>query len=109
MYMPAETEQDRTLAVIPAIVPKTPWRVAAVNVLPGFRLWVCFNDGTSGEVAMYDLVHSPNAGIFAELRDETQFRQVRIEWGTVTWPSEIDLAPDAMHEAIQCDGKWVLA
>jgi len=26
----------------------------------------------------------------------------------VIWPGEIDLAPDAMHEAIQAGGVWVV-
>jgi hypothetical protein len=28
--------------------------------------------------------------------------------GAVTWPGEIDLAPDAMHDEIKKNGKWVL-
>jgi hypothetical protein len=54
------------------------------------------------------LVHSPNAGVFATLRDEMLFRQVRLELGAVTWPGELDLAPDAMYAAIRQTGKWVL-
>jgi hypothetical protein len=26
----------------------------------------------------------------------------------VTWPGELDLAPDAMHEAIKQQGEWIL-
>jgi hypothetical protein len=39
--------------------------------------------------------------VFAALRDETVFRQVFLEYGAMTWPGEIDLAPDAMHEEIK--------
>ena len=49
-----------------------------------------------------------NAGVFAALRDEMLFRQVRLELGAVTWPGELDLAPDAMYAAIKQTGKWVL-
>ncbi len=73
-----------------------------------FRLWVRFNDGTEGEVDMAGFVRSSRAGVFAALRDERLFRQVRLEWGAVSWPGELDLAPDAMYEAIKAHGEWVL-
>ncbi|WP_330217058.1 DUF2442 domain-containing protein [Geobacter pickeringii] len=34
--------------------------------------------------------------------------QVFVEYGVVTWPDEIDLAPDAIYERIKQYGKWVL-
>ena len=49
----------------------------------------------------------PRAGVFAALRDPALFAQVRVEWGAVTWPGGLDLAPDAMHEAIRQSGEWV--
>jgi len=76
--------------------------------LPGFRLRVRFNDGTQGTVALSGLVHSDRAGVFAALRDEALFSQVALNYGTVTWPGELDLAPDAMYDAIRRDGEWVL-
>jgi Protein of unknown function (DUF2442). len=36
------------------------------------------------------------------------FSAVGLEHGAVTWPEEIDLAPDAMYDAIKTQGKWVL-
>jgi len=69
---------------------------------------VRFNDGTEGDVDMADLVHSSRAGVFAALRDEILFRQVRLEYGAVTWPGDLDLAPDAMYGAIKIYGEWVL-
>lgn len=41
------------------------------------------------------------AGVFAAPDDPSLFCQVFIEHGTVTWPGEIDLAPDAMCAEIQ--------
>jgi hypothetical protein len=108
MHTHADTEEDRTPEIVPPISPRAPWRVAEVNAQPGFRLQVRFNDGTEGEVNMAALVHSSNAGVFAALRDEMLFRQVRLELGAVTWPGELDLAPDAMYAAMKQIGKWVL-
>jgi hypothetical protein len=77
--------------------------------MPDYRLWVRFNDGTQGTVAMSGLVHSTSAGVFTVLRNEEIFSQVTLSYGAVTWPGELDLAPDAMYEEILCDGEWVLS
>jgi hypothetical protein len=34
--------------------------------------------------------------------------QAHLEYGVVTWPGEIDLAPDAMHDAVKKSGRWIL-
>jgi len=31
-----------------------------------------------------------------------------MDYGVVTWPGEIDLAPDAMHQAIRETGQWIV-
>lgn len=94
-------QQDSPLAVTPPIEPRIPWRVAAVEALPGFRLHVRFVDGTEGVVDLTGLIHSPGAGVFAALADPLLFAQAHIEHGAVTWPGEIDLAPDAMYAEIK--------
>jgi hypothetical protein len=79
-----------------------------VQALPGFRLTVEFVDGTVGEVDVSRMVHSERAGVFSSLSDRTVFDQVFLERGVVTWPGEIDLAPDAMYDAIRAGGRRVL-
>jgi len=90
------------------ITPQSPWRVTEVEALPGLRLRVAFADGLTGTVNLSRLVHSPNAGVFAVLADPSLFAQVRLEFGAVVWPGELDLAPDAMHGEIQSHGEWLL-
>lgn len=92
----------------PAVVPRAAWRVAEVEVLPGWRLRVRHNDGVVGTVDVSALVHSDRAGMFAALRDEALFYQVFLDLGAVTWPGEIDLSPYAMHDEIAAHGEWVL-
>ncbi len=57
---------------------------------------------------MSALVHSPAAGVFTKLADPLWFAQAHVEYGAVTWPGEIDLAPDAMYEEIKQHGEWKL-
>jgi hypothetical protein len=100
----ATTKQDST----PGLILSAPWRVTAVEVLPAYRLKVRFIDGTEGVVDMSRLIFDPGAGVFASLRDPAVFNQVFVESGAVTWPGEIDLAPDAMHQEIKKNGEWRL-
>jgi hypothetical protein len=85
-----------------------PWRVVEVQPLADFRLRVRFVDGMEGTVDMSAFIHSPTAGVFAQLADPSQFAQAFIPHGAVTWPGEIDLAPDAMYVEIKRLGSWVL-
>jgi len=108
MQSHADAQEDRTAELIPPVRPRAPWRVADVETLPGFRLRVRFNDGTEGIVEMADFIYSDVSGVFAVLRDEKLFRQVGVSLGAVTWPGDLDLAPDAMHRAIKEHGKWAI-
>jgi len=101
MHAQPAAQQDSTLAVTPPVRPRMPWRVAAVEVLPEFRLRVRFVDGTEGTADLAAMIHSPGAGVFAALADPARFAEARIEYGAVTWPGEIDLAPDAMYAEIK--------
>lgn len=83
-----------------------PWRVVHVETLPGYRLHVRFVDGVAGLVELADLIFSDQAGVFTALRDPDSFARAGLLWGAVTWPGELDLAPDAMHDAIAQDGVW---
>lgn len=77
--------------------------------MPGDRLFVRFVDGLTGIVDLTALIASPQAGVFARLRDRALFEQVRVEMGAVVWPGDLDLAPDAMHAAIKEHGEWQIA
>ena len=103
----AESEANHPIEVTPPIQPRAPWRIANLEVVPDFRLRVRFNDGAEGIADLSEFINSDDAGVFAALRDETFFRQARLHLGAVTWPGDLDLAPDAMHRAIKETGKWV--
>ena len=109
MCADADAEEDPTLEIAPPINPRADWRVAAVQVLPGYRLRVRFNDAIRGEVDMSRLIQGPHAGVFAALRDEAVFQRVHVFLGAVTWPGGLDLAPDAMYRAIRERGEWIVS
>jgi hypothetical protein len=84
------------------------WRVVEVQPLPGSRLAVLFADGTRGEVDLSRLIAGRRAGVFAALANATLFAQVYVDHGAVSWPGDIDLAPDAMYDEIRANGTWIV-
>ena len=78
--------------------------VEVVPVDPS-RLAVKFADGTQGEVEFRE---SYFHGVFGVLADPSVFASARCDQGFVEWPGGLDLAPDAMYEAIRAHGVWLL-
>ena len=73
-------------------------RVTRVEAREGYRLWVEFSDGVSGEL---DLAHRLWGPVFEPLEDPKLFAQVRIdEFGVVCWPGGADLAPETLYAAL---------
>ncbi|CAL7960151.1 conserved hypothetical protein [Gammaproteobacteria bacterium] len=99
------TSEKNTTSEMICVVP---WQVTKVKSLEDYKLEVVFIDGTHGFVEMGQRIMNPKAGVFASLSDINLFNQVYLEYGAVTWPNEIDLAPDAMHDEIKRNGVWVL-
>ena len=81
------------------------WEVVDVKTISPLSIQVTFSDGTSGRV-VFETSHL--TGVFEVLKDPEIFRQAYIEHGAVTWPGNIDLAPDAMYQAIKQTGEWIL-
>ncbi|MBS9720983.1 DUF2442 domain-containing protein [Tianweitania sp. BSSL-BM11] len=81
----------------------------AVQPLEDYRLSVRFRDGLAGRVDLGPMLASEQAGVLAPLRDPHLFRQAYLDGGVVTWPGELDLAPDAMYDEIKAHGAWVVS
>lgn len=79
--------------------------VVRVRTIGARRLHVEFADGLAGEVEFGDTFFR---GVFEVLREEEAFARVRCDGGYVEWPGDLDLAPDAMHDAIKAHGRWLL-
>jgi hypothetical protein len=75
------------------------YRITKAEARPNYRLWIRFTDGTEGEVDLSSLV---GKGVLAAWEDPEVFARVAVsvDSGTVTWPGDIDLAPDALYRDI---------
>ena len=80
-------------------------KALVVEPRDGYRIWLRFSDGASGEV---DLSHLADWPIFQPWRDRAFFEKVFIgESGAVTWPGELDLDPwqlymDLTGKTVEC-------
>jgi hypothetical protein len=78
-------------------------RPTEVEPRNGFRIWLRYADGVSGEI---DLSHLSGRGVFKAWEDRAFFETVHLsEAGAIAWGEEIDLCPDAMY--MQLTGKSV--
>ena len=89
------------------LITLAPWRVNTVKPLKDYQLYVKFMDGLEVFVDLSHFIMGKNAGVFEVLRDQTFFERVFINYGAVTWPGELDLAPDAMYDCIKYNGEWI--
>ncbi|NTU42361.1 MAG: DUF2442 domain-containing protein [Nitrospirales bacterium] len=81
------------------------WDVISAKIIGHLEFTVTFADGLNGKVRM---LPSHLFGVFEKLKDPKVFNQLQVADGFVSWPGEIDLAPDAMYQEIKEHGEWVL-
>lgn len=104
--MPSETTpKAHSPASVNSPAPMS-WDVVEVEVIGDLTLQVRFADGLTGQVRF---LPSHLIGIFIALTERAFFAQAFVDHGAVAWPGDIDLAPDAMYQAIKSQGEWVLA
>lgn len=81
------------------------WDVIEAKVMEPGRIQVKFKDGLQGTVRFADTAYR---GVFEKLRDPHEFNKLYVNDYFVTWPGELDIAPDAMHQHISQSGEWVI-
>jgi hypothetical protein len=66
----------------------------------GYRIWLKFDDGVSGEV---DLSQELDGPIFEPLRRTEYFRSFSLhpELKTLVWPNGADFAPEFLRQKLQ--------
>ena len=99
------TDEEWVAAGYPHPGPDANYRVVAARAIGPLTLWVEHADGVKGHVR-FEPGHL--RGVFEPLRDPEFFAQAGVDGIAVTWPGEIDLAPDNMHRHLYAFGEWVL-
>ncbi len=83
-------------------------KVIAVKPLDDYQLEITFD---TGEIKIFDCKYLLSQGVFQQLKKNNLFKFARVEYGTVTWPNDIDIAPDTLYlssELINLPDKTVL-
>ena len=70
-------------------------KLLKVEPREGYRIYVEYDDGASGEV---DYSHKVGRGVFKVWDELGVFEQVRLtEYGAIAWSDELDLCPNAVY------------
>ncbi|TAH53291.1 MAG: DUF2442 domain-containing protein [Chloroflexota bacterium] len=78
--------------------------VREVKPLDGFNAHFVFSDGTERDI---DLDQYVRGGVFEPIRNDPDlFRNMFVENGTITWPGEVDIAPETLYYGDE-DPPWV--
>lgn len=77
-------------------------KINACEPHEGYKIWICFEDGLSGEVDLSDLV---GKGVFSAWNSIDFFRSVHVDkrTDTVAWGEDIDLDPYVLRDSIKGD------
>lgn len=104
MPIQTNTPQDSTPGINAS--PSAPWRVAAVSVLPEYKLAVTFRDGSSATLDLSSLREAKDVGIYGALADPKFFEQATLALGAITWPNGADLDPAWIYEETRNRKLW---
>ncbi len=66
-----------------------------VKALPGFRLWITFENG---EERIFDVGDYLDKGLFRELRDVALFQSACVSFDTVEWANGASICPETLYE-----------
>ena len=69
--------------------------VYAVMVVPDFGLALIFNNGERRRFDMRPYLDYP---VFRRLKNKGYFSLARVDYGTVVWPGNIDIAPETLYD-----------
>ena len=68
--------------------------VIAVQALSDYHLLLTFENGEHKRFDMSPYLHYP---VFQPLRQQSFFALAKVDYGTITWPGEIDIAPERLY------------
>jgi hypothetical protein len=70
-------------------------QVRSVKPIPDFLLHLVFSNGEQRQFDMRPYLRYP---VFRRLENPGFFSLARIDYGTVVWPGDIDIAPETLYD-----------
>ncbi len=69
--------------------------VKSVEAAPDFELLLTFNDGERRRFDMGPYLRYP---VYRRLENPGYFSLAHVDYGTVVWPGDIDIAPETLYD-----------
>ncbi|MCL2615853.1 MAG: DUF2442 domain-containing protein [Dehalococcoidia bacterium] len=69
-------------------------RVISVTPTDDYKLEIEFDNG---ERRIFDATQLLSMKVFAPLRSKAFFKLVRVEYGSIAWPEDLDYCPDTLY------------
>ena len=69
--------------------------VVRVEAIPGYKLIIDFENG---ERRVFDMSPYIDKKPFGPLKDISVFARAFVDYGTVVWPGNIDIAPETLYD-----------
>ena len=73
-------------------------KATTVEALPGYRLMVSFDDNVAGIIKLESFIQN---GIFAELKNEALFSQVKINGSSISWNDDLEIDANAIYAELK--------
>ena len=71
--------------------------ISEAKYIGGYRIWLRFNTGETGEVDLEDLIFANKAA--EPLRDTVRFAAFHLDsWPTLVWDCGFDVAPESLYQ-----------
>ena len=67
----------------------------SVKYLNDYKLFITFDNG---EAKIYDVKPLLKYKVYEKLKNKGYFSLAKINYGTVVWPGNIDIAPELLYE-----------
>lgn len=71
--------------------------IIKARYLSDYRIQLFFSDGRSGTVDLKDTITQDSRPIFNQLKDISIFKNFKVEYDTIVWPNELDIAPEYLY------------
>ena len=75
--------------------------VVKSEIREDYKVFIEFNDGTSGTIDFYKKLQNDHRQIVRELLDMKKFITVRTELDTLCWENGVDFAPEFLYEQVK--------
>ena len=69
-------------------------RIIEIKAQGELKLKITFNDGLTG---ILDFTNLLTGRIFSPLKDSAKFATASVQYGTIVWQDDIDMAPEYLH------------